>query len=66
MSNPPTDKLLDLRIAHLSIIQGLTSRMSGFSAGPLDRLLIVSSSASGPEGPSARTVVGFFEAPKAA
>ena len=33
VSNPTTDKLVDLRVAHLNIIQGVISRMSGFSAG---------------------------------
>lgn len=31
--NPTTDKLVDLRVAHLNMIQGIISRMSGFSAG---------------------------------
>lgn len=33
MPNPTTDKLLDMRVAHLNMIQGVISRMSGFSAG---------------------------------
>lgn len=33
MPNPTTDKLVDLRVAHLNMIQGVISRMSGFSAG---------------------------------
>lgn len=33
MPNLTTDKLVDLRVAHLNMIQGVISRMSGFSAG---------------------------------
>lgn len=32
-NDPPADKLVDLRVAHLNMIQGVISRMSGFSAG---------------------------------
>jgi hypothetical protein len=32
-TDPSSDKLVDLRIAHLNMIQGVISRMSGFSAG---------------------------------
>ncbi|MEA3009923.1 MAG: hypothetical protein QOJ91_1615 [Sphingomonadales bacterium] len=32
-ANPTPDKLVDLRVAHLNMIQGVISRMSGFSAG---------------------------------
>lgn len=31
--NPSPDKLVDLQIAHLNVIQGVIARMSGFSAG---------------------------------
>jgi hypothetical protein len=32
-TDPTTDKLVDLRVAHLNMIQGVIGRMSGFSAG---------------------------------
>ncbi len=32
MGDPTTDKLVDLRVAHLNMIQSVISRMSGFSA----------------------------------
>jgi hypothetical protein len=32
MVDPTTDKLVDLRVAHLNMIQGIIGRMSGFSA----------------------------------
>lgn len=42
MTTPGPDKLVDLRIAHLNMIQGVISRMSGFSAGAKNFCVTVS------------------------
>lgn len=42
MTTPGPDKLVDLRIAHLNMIQGVISRMSGFSASAKNFCVTVS------------------------
>lgn len=42
MTMPGPDKLVDLRIAHLNMIQGVISRMSGFSASAKNFCVTVS------------------------
>ena len=47
MANPTIDKLVDLRVAHLNMIQGVISRMSGFSAAAKNFCVTISAAITG-------------------